>query len=423
MLFFAIQSVIPRRMTRPAQLLLWLSLITYLVVVGYSVTYNPYHADLASPATQDTLFVVCFLGFVRAFSEGRQSWLALWTIALYTCWPSGLMLAGFWCLAAWMVGQQRPKRQVIATAATLVACMLAGRALGYVLPVVGIPRPGGEHGWASLLEERLNVYQIGALLRLRFVWDPIFLKRWLWVSVPAGILPFACLAFWRRQDEVSRALTLTIAGYFLFFYTQALVHVHYFVPVMLLPLVVYWRMEPDSAAGRRVFYLATAATGVIALVLSWPAQARPFLATRSIGSTIECRLPGYDRQEPRVYNAFRLFLHAIPGGWEEGVPERRFGVLPDVWVYYAHRSRLPGVAINYVLTGKDQPAPPGSTMLAANEDAALYVLDPGVMEAQRGLRLPDRPGSWIYQAPRWTMLKKQQPLSETLVEIRRRLGF
>lgn len=422
-LFFAILAAISRRIGRPGQILIWLSLVTYLLVVGYSITYNPYHADLSSPATQDTLFVVCFLGFVLAFSQRTYGWLALWTVALYTCWPSGVMLAGLWCMATLAVWKQRPKQQVLVTIAAVAGCMIAARVLGHFLPSLGIPRPGGEHGWSSLLEERLNIYQIGALLRLRFVWDPIFLKRWLWVAVPAGILPFACLALWRKQDELSRALTLTILGYFLFFYTQALVHVHYFVPVMLLPLVVYWRMEPESLPGRRRFYLATAAAGVSALILSWPANSRPFLTTRAIGSTIECRLPGYDRQEPRVYNAFRLFLQAIPGGWEEGVPDRRFGVLPDVWVYYAHRSRLPGIPINYVLAGRQESPPPGATLLGSNEDAALYVLNPGVMEAQRNLRLPDRPGSRVYQAPRWTMLKKQQPLSETLAEIRKRLGF
>jgi hypothetical protein len=119
----------------------------------------------------------------------------------------------------------------------------------------------------------------------------------------------------------------------------------------------------------------------------------------------------------------KFILQAIPGGWVEGVPDRRFGVLPDVWVYYAHRSRLPGVPINYILAGEQEPAPPGATLLGSNEDAALYTLNPGVMEAQRSLRLPDRPGSWVYQAPRWTMLKKQQPLSETLAEIRKRLGL
>ncbi|MGJ5813708.1 hypothetical protein [Paludibaculum fermentans] len=422
-LFFGVLAAVARRVGRPGQILIWLALIIYLVVSGYSITYNPYHADLASPATQDTLFVICFLGFALSFCQRAYGWIVLWTVALYICWPTGVMLAALWCAATLAAWKQRPKRQVLATLAALAACMAVARLLNHFLPMIGMARPGGEHGWSALLEERLNIYQIGAMLRLRFVWDALFLKRWLWVALPAGILPFGALALWRRQDEFSRAITLTTLGYFLFFYTQALVHVHYFVPAMLLPLVVYWRMEPVGELDRRRFHLATAAAGCLALALSWPANPNVFLATRAIGSTIESRIAGYDRQEPRAFKGFQLMIHAIPDGWEEGVPDRRFGVLPSVWAYYAHRSRLEHIPVNYILIDRQAVPPQGASLIAQDEETALYVLDLQVMESQRALRLPDRAGNWVYQAPRWTMLKKHQPLSETLAEIRRRLGL
>ncbi|QOY85362.1 hypothetical protein [Paludibaculum fermentans] len=422
-LFFGVLASVTRRIGRPGQILIWIALVIYLVVAGYSITYNPYHADLASPATQDTLFVVCFLGFALAYCQRAYGSLVLWTAALYTCWPTGAMLACLWCAATLVAWKEKPRNQVVATAVVLAACMITTRILGHFLPSLGVPQPGGEHGWSALLEERLNVYQIGAMLRLRFVWDTLFLQRWWWVVVPAGILPFGSLALWRRQDELSRAVTLTTLAYFLFFYTQALVHIHYFVPVMLLPLVVFWRMEPDDVPRRRRFYMATAAAAAVAMILSWPERTGVYVTTRSIGSSIECLIPGYDWQEPRVYKGFQLMAQAIPDGWAEGVPERRFGVLPSVWAYYAHRSRVPGVPINYILTDQTAAVPPLSSLLASDGEAALYVRSREVMESQRGLRLVDRAGSSIYQAPRWTMLKKKQLLSETWAEIRRRLGF
>ena len=55
--------------------LIWLALAIYLVVMTFSNTYNTYYADLANPASLDTLAVACFLGFVFAFVRNEPFWI------------------------------------------------------------------------------------------------------------------------------------------------------------------------------------------------------------------------------------------------------------------------------------------------------------------------------------------------------------
>ena len=51
------------RLKATEQSLIWLGLAIYLVVMTYSNTYKPYYADLALPASQDTLAMACFRAF------------------------------------------------------------------------------------------------------------------------------------------------------------------------------------------------------------------------------------------------------------------------------------------------------------------------------------------------------------------------
>ncbi len=54
----------PFRQNVIRDLLIWGALSVYTLALGYSATYNPFFADIALPATQDTLLMVCFLSFV-----------------------------------------------------------------------------------------------------------------------------------------------------------------------------------------------------------------------------------------------------------------------------------------------------------------------------------------------------------------------
>ena len=82
--FGGIQALIAYGQKRSLSLtelaLICLGLTAYTFAVAFSATYNPYTADIALPATQDTLLLVCFLGFLLAFLQDERNWAILFLL-------------------------------------------------------------------------------------------------------------------------------------------------------------------------------------------------------------------------------------------------------------------------------------------------------------------------------------------------------
>lgn len=405
----------------PERWSIWLGLGIYLVVVAYSATYNPYSADLGEPATHDTMLMVCFLALVIEFLQRNTGWLCLWVLLTYLSWPIAPLLVGLWLASVILVWPARPWRPVVITLGALLACMLAGGLAPAVLASLGLPTPGGEYNWKTLVESVFNVYQIGAWLQLSFLWQVPYLERWAFLIFPTGVVPALALLAWRRHDFISRAVVLTTLGYFAFFYVQAFVSLHYFVPAMILPLVVFWRME-WSEYRRPLVLGATVVTGVLSLYLSLPDHAKPVTEARTIGHAIEDRFGGYDEMEHAVFGRHEILLQIIPSGWEPAVPER-FGGHPNIWTYYAFHKNGGQGKVNYILQPASLPPPNGTELLAKEGEVALYVVDTSVLEAHRKLSPPSPAGSAVYRISRDLLLRKTQPLDETLQVILERLGW
>ena len=126
-------------------------------------------------------------------------------------------------------------------------------------------------------------------------------QRFAFLAVPTGFLPALSLLAWRWQDRVARTFTLLTVANFLFFYVQAYVSLHYFVPGMVLPLVVFWRSElTGHLAPRWAVCTATAVAGLLGLALSLPND-----FTRWSACVPDSAVPAY----PIAYDAGKS-LHA-----------------------------------------------------------------------------------------------------------------
>jgi hypothetical protein len=376
-----------RRLNGLDHALIALSLAVYTVAVGYSATYDPYSADLALPATQDTLTVVCFLGFVLAAIQERWGWMVFSAALTYLSLPSGAMLMALWLGAVTVVWKPRPWRTIWIGVLAVAGCVVCAALAPRVLAAVGMPSPGGEYAGVEMLS------------RFAFLqWTD--LRRVAFVALPTGMLPACALIAWRAQDRVSRSLTLVTLVYFGFFFVQARAAFHHYVPAMLLPLVVFWRLDVIAHPRWRTVVIATGGIAAAAsLWLSLPIHAVPNIAARIIGSTIDDRLGGYATLEPGTFRRSTLLHELFPYDLESTVPSESYGGSPLAWNYYAHRGTRSPTATNYVLQSAAASAS-GMRPVASDGEATLYVRSENMWAAHRALRPPTPAAAAVYAIPR-----------------------
>lgn len=365
--------------------LVWLAITTYVVVIAFSATYSPYSADIALPATQDTLVVIAFLGFALAFFERSYGAAFMWALLACASLPNGILLIAFLLGGRLMAQQPRPWPHVLGGGATLFTAVAVLSVLPFMLVLAGAPAPGAEYGAGGLIT-RFAFLQVTDVARLTYL------------LVPCGILPALSLLFWKRQDPLSRTFTLTTAAYFLFAFVQAHAPLHYYIPAMVLPLIVYWRALPQDAARRNRWRAATAVCGIAALWLSWPVEPGPYTASRDVGGSIDVRVPGYATMRPAPLAASSLIEHVLPLDWDPAVPQSSFGGSPLAFQYYAHTNN--DESINYVLQPAATAPPPGAREVATADGFTLFVLEDEVWRSHLALRPASPPGARIYQQKR-----------------------
>lgn len=387
-LLAAIEVARSERLRPSVPWLVALGLAVFSVVMAYSATYNPYHADIALPATQDALVLAWFLGFAVAFVERRPAALAGFGALSYFTSPAGLVLLGFWIIAAFLFLPGHRRGWVLGGLGVVAACVLLGRLAPGMLAALGLPQPGLEHSTGGLAKRFLDLQ-----------WRQW--RRVLFVVIPGGIVPALSLLLWRRLDPVARTLAAVTAAQFALFYVQRRSSLHYFAPAMVLPIAVCWRTLP--AAGRRWVVPAAAAAAVLALIGSVPRAAGAHTAARAVGTRLEDRLGGYDEGDPRVFRRSELLSRLFFRDSHRAVPDSGYGGSPLSWIYYAHRARAGRAA--YVLQAEADPAPIGGRLIAAADSAALYVVDDAAYEQDRTARYP-RHIAAVYQLPKQTLFAR-----------------
>ena len=364
--------------------LLWGGMVIYVVVVGFSATYNPYHADIALPATQDTLLMVCFFGFTLAFMRKELMWATVYMGLTYLSSPGGQLLLGFWLVAVSVLLRPRPWPWIILNGLILFGWMGLGILFSMLLPAIGWPAPGGEHSLSGSL---------GRFAWLQFTdWGRIELLLW-----STGILPTLALLTWRWQDNVAKILAAVTIIHFGFFYIQYHINLHYFVPAILMSIIVFWRSRPTwDPRFRQYTLLAMAITSIWSFMVSLPEHGEPFRTARLVGSTIEDRIGGYENIAPGVFKRSQIFAFLFPYSSSPHVPQKSFGGSPLVWNFYAHRHQSSERSINYILQrAVDSPAT-GMHLLVNDGDTALYVKSDRVWAEHLGMRPPTPAGSRKY---------------------------
>jgi len=390
LLFAALRVVIEtgrQQAVKPVEsLFIWAAVLGYGLVMSYSATYNPYNADIALPATQDTLVMVFFLGAAGAWIRKEPVWLLVWSLLALMTSPAGVVL--YAAALAGILVSQRPWRWRLSVqyGLALAGCLLVMLLLPYLLAVFGVPTPGSEHS-------------AGMLRKFAFIALADF-ERFLYAFLPAGLYPVLGLLAWRGADEPGRVLTVVTVLVFAMYYFIGASSLHYFVPAMVLPIAVFWRRFSAARLGSAGLALC----GIMAagsLWLALPAGSAVYTASRDVGMRIDAHaFSSYHDMDQSAIAASDLLGSLFPSDGAVGVPDELYGDSTLAWHYYAQQPEAAGSPKAYALLPAAAGAPAGALEVARNELAAVYVLDRGQWEQDKYLQPDHSRGKPVYQIDR-----------------------
>ena len=343
----------------------------YAWVLAWHASYDPYFADIALPMSREPFVMIAFLGFMRFTLDRNPVWTAVFAVLSYAALPSAPVFMVFWIAALVVVRHPVGWRWPAAVFVIVVAVSIAGRIAPELLAGFGLGSARDEFSAGNLAD------------RLRYV-TPFWPQRMLFWILPCGIVPALALLAWRWQDRTARAVTLLAAGYGLFFYVQGYrVLPHHFAPVMVLPLIVYWRLRPVALHPGRAAALALSGLAAAA-VLSMPGGFRPHLHGRDLGVRIEIAAPAgsYADDPARLAGVSAVLAAAFPMQWSENAWKTKYLGSPLSWYVHALQPKRPDQRIDYRIA-PDTGAPPagGETVVARADGYVMTTTDPAIYAA------------------------------------------
>lgn len=393
-LFAALLALIefrsPRRLGAAEEAAVIVALAVYTMVMGYSASYDPYFADLSSPAAFETLTIMLMVGTAYFLWSGSRGWFALFAVLGYLARPTGLLMVLLLGMGVALLARQRRVSTILLVGATIGLWVFLFATYELLYPSIAESALGYP---ASSIVDRFQYLRIDD-------WG-----RVLYVIVPGGILP--ALALWaiRRQDPVARSLTFATAGYFLVFYFPAFTNLHHFVPVMILPIAVLWRVVLGHKH-RPWLSGVVIGTALLALVISKPRHFELNRDIRDIGRATLYRIGEYGGRDYRNHRqalASQALIDTLFAfDWNVDDPSREL-VGGEQLIYYAVKDTRPTEATNYVIQLSSEPPPAGFSLIADAERGAVYVRDREAWQRERHRPRRINYRNPLYAIPRETL--------------------
>jgi len=383
----------PRRLGVTAEAGIILALAAYVVTMVFNASYSPYSADSSAPAAFETLTVLCISATILFVWERRLGWMLAFALLAYFARPTGLLVLFLLAVGTLALAPPERRHQLRRLGVGIALCLAAGA----LYEKVWVPHEAGGLGVG---------YVSGSILdRLRYL-TFTDVRRVLFLIVPGGILPAFALFAWRRQDQLARQLTVFCLLYFLFFYPQAFLALHHFVPVMILPAIVFWRVA--LAGDARWPGVAAGLAAALSVVLSLPRSFVVDRSTRVIGRVVDVRVGDLDGDWPAYRDALqaRLGVRSLfRPEWEVTDPAReRVGDALGT-LYYASRQRAPADSVNYVIQVEGAAPPAGFSPVAAQTGLSIFVRDTARWRRDRETPPPTDFRSALYDIPRTTLYR------------------
>jgi hypothetical protein len=361
----------PRRLRPVEQMALLVAMAGYVTAMSFNSGYDNYFTDMSSPAAYETLTILLMIGSAYFLWSGKPGWFLLFTVLGFLARPTMLLVVVLFGASIWLTAPDRRRASLVMIGTAIL--VWTGLLLGYehlFLPALS----GGQapdYSSASII----NRFQY-----LTFT----DLHRFLYAAAPAGVLPALALLAYRWQDPLARSIALVSAGYFLVFYIPAFTSLHHFVPVMILPLVVLWRVILGRTEHRWPALVAGAGAAVF-VWLSLPQHFEINRTYRDIGSRTAYLIGDYrgdfDAYREAILGARNL--HAFFGAEAETPDPGKELIGGFQQLYYARHTDQPASDTNYLVLPAHGTAPPGFEQVGTTSSGSAWVRDRAVWHADR----------------------------------------
>ena len=393
-LFAALLALIefrsPRRLGRVEDIAVVVALAVFVVTMGYSASYNSYFADLSSPAAFETLTITIMVAAAYFLWSEQPWWFVGAAVLSYLARPTGLLFILLFGAGVSLMAPERRRQTLFLVTATVGLWGILYVAVEILLP--------------SLAESGLGYPASSILARFHY----LRLDDWhrvMYVIVPGGIIPALALVAVRQQDRIARSLTLAALGYFLVVGVPAFTNLHHFVPVMILPVAVFWRIVLRQSRPRWLVGAALVG-GAAALFMSLPRHFEIDRTMRRIGNATAYHIGEYGGKHSashrEAYAGAELLQTLFAPSRDVADPSAELvGGLQ--LVYYATKAVEPRQGTNYIVQARSMSPPPGFSEISASETGAVYIRD--LDRWQRDRFQPRRTDyrSRVYEIPREAM--------------------
>ncbi len=375
-LILLIESGKKRKLSVFEEAALWLGLIIYTVVQAYNATYEPFFADLAETGATDTLFVLCFLSASYFIFAGRKLWFWLFALMTYLASPGGIILLGALFVIAFLCDLPDKRKQITTIGTVIMVCLFIGLAHDTLYNAIAL---GGAKNQFSVMNGIRRFY-------------PPTLSRFTRLNVlvfTSGILPAFSLLLVRRRDVINIMIAGVSIVYFCIVYIQAWTSLHQYTPIMILPLIVFWRHYLDRSLKEQRWLLPSiAATTILCIYLSLPQHFQINQATREFALATDYRIGDYEQSYEHAVRKSRSLYTLLPEDYRLQYPDQSWGTDPLIWIYYANREKPPDTKINYVVQAANDKPPFGATLVMAQNGVSTYVLDVDIWRRDKEPELP-----------------------------------
>ena len=383
-----------RKLTFGEDMVLWLSLVTYMVILVYVPTWEPFFSDMAEPSTPDAMMILCFLAACYFLWEKHHAWFIVFACMTYFTAPGGLLLLLALAGAIWLSGNITlwrfrdifAQRELVLAGGVVCLCLVFG------LLYEGI--------YTNLVLGADGKSQLSGMNMIKRLYPPNFTEvvRFNTLLFPTGILPALVLPFAIRRELRSSIIAIVTLAYFGVLYVQAWAGIHQFMPAMILPTIVFWRLYLGSTHKIQRLLFPSLVLGLVAsLWLSLPQHFQLHFGTRILGHATAFNVGNYQSSYNEAIKATWTLSAIFPSDYRLLYPNQPWSVDPYPWIYYSQLPKPPRTKINYIIQYTTDNVPIDATQVGEEDGVAVYVRDLEMWKRHQENQFPQVSISPLYE--------------------------